>query len=226
MTSSTHEPSGSECEAARVGELALGQPLSEHHHDAAGPAERTLTEPGPIFYRSTMPNDLALVISITDRLRVYGLDVWLAGGWAEELHGMIEPRPHHDVDLLVRADSFETVDRFLSQDGIDEIEEKRFAHKRAFQVDGIMVELILVRRVSQNPRGTCAVLPQTPDRIAQPLQVSSELLTTFWGQHEYVWPADSFHDESGAPRLVSVAALRHYRNNRPPTRSIDPQAAT
>lgn len=162
-----------------------------------------------------MPNDLSFVKSITERLRTFGLDVWLAGGWAEELHGMIEPRPHQDIDLLVRGDSFETVDRLLNQDGINEIAAKRFAHKRAFQVDLVMVELILVRRVSRSPGTTCAVLPQTPGRTAQPLQASCDLITTFWGEHDYIWPADTFHDESGEPQLVSVAALRQYRNDRP-----------
>jgi len=102
---------------------------------------------------------------------------------------MIDPRPHHDVDLLVRADSFSAVDDFLNQDGIAEIAEKRFAHKRAFEADGTMVEMILVR----------------PD-----------LTSMFWGEHQYRWPVDTFEDETGKPRLVSRTALRHYRSHRPP----------
>ena len=167
-----------------------------------------------------MPNDLTFVKSITGRLQTFGVNVWLAGGWAEELHGMIEPRPHHDVDLLLQGDSFETVDRFLSEDGIDEIAAKRFAHKRAFQADGIMVELILVRPRpgSRAPQRSCAILPGVRGGTAQPRRGSCDLITTFWGDHDYHWPADTFRDESGNPRLVSIAALRWYRHNRPPTK--------
>lgn len=136
-----------------------------------------------------MPNDLRFVESIANDLRTHGLDVWLAGGWAEELHGMIEPRSHHDVDLLVRAESFTAVDRFFAQDRIAEINEKRFAHKRAFEADGTMVELLLI---------------------------DPALTTTFWGEHPYRWPTDTFDDRSGTPRLASIAALQHYRTNRPP----------
>ncbi len=136
-----------------------------------------------------MPNDLRFVEAIYDQLRSDGLDVWLAGGWAEELYGMIQPRPHHDVDFLYRAESFDDVDEFIGQGEVAEIEAKRFHHKRAFEAEKTMVELILV---------------------------SPELTTSFWGRHTYSWPVDTFGDNSRRPRLVSMAALRHYRHNRPP----------
>ena len=91
-----------------------------------------------------MPNDLRFVRDVLSRLEVAGLDVWLAGGWAEELHGLLEPRPHHDVDLLYRGESFDSLDAFLGTGAVTEIAAKRFAHKRAFELDGTMVELILV----------------------------------------------------------------------------------
>lgn len=139
-----------------------------------------------------VPNDWRFVESITDQLRSHALDVWLADGWAEELHGMIEPRPHHDVDLLCRADSFEAVDRFLNQEEIVELDEKRCAHKRAFEADETMVELILVH----------------PD-----------LTTIFWGEYRYIWPTDTFQNDTNNPRMISVSALHHYRRNRPPAQS-------
>lgn len=118
-----------------------------------------------------------------------GIDVWLAGGWAEELHRMIDPRPHHDIDLLCRAESFDAVDRFVSRARVTEITAKRFPHKRAFDAAGIMVELILV---------------------------GADLTTRFWDGFPYPWPPDTFGDPAGRPPLISVRALRHYRLNRPP----------
>lgn len=137
-----------------------------------------------------VPNDLRLVRVTTDRLLSERLDVWLAGGWAEELHGMTAPRTHHDIDLLCRADSFDAVDDWLRRTRGTEINAKRFPHKRAFEVADTMVEVILVR----------------PD-----------LRTHFWGTHQYSWPSDTFGDVTGRPPLISTNALRHYRTNRPPT---------
>lgn len=84
-----------------------------------------------------------------------------------------------------------------------------------------MVKLILVRHRPErrDPKGSCAILPGVRGKTAQPLPVSCDLVTTFWDEHDYVWPADTLHDESGEPRLVSVAALRLYRNHRPPPKA-------
>ena len=131
-----------------------------------------------------MPIDLPQIQRIVRLLEAHGVVTWLCGGWAEELHGPIAPRSHQDIDLLYRAADFELVDRFLKQRADEEIVAKRFSHKRAFVVEGVMTELILVR----------------PD-----------LTTLFWDEHEFAWPADVFAAEDSYIRLASVAALAAYR---------------
>src|SRR5215218_6961176 len=114
---------------------------------------------------SLTPTDLRHVQRVVRLLEAHGIITWLCGGWAEELQGLIAPRPHRDIDLLYRADDFELVDRFLRQAAVEEILAKRFSHKRAFVLEGVMTELILVR----------------PD-----------LTTLFWNQQHFAWPVDIF----------------------------------
>jgi aminoglycoside-2''-adenylyltransferase len=132
-------------------------------------------------------NDLTYVRRVLGLLGAHDLRVWLFGGWAEELHGVIAPRPHKDIDLLYPADDFRLADAFLSGGSVDEIAAKRFPHKRAFELDGVMTELFLVQR-----DGTGCY-------------------TRFWDQHRYDWPADTFGEAKGFP-AASVAALREFRS--------------
>lgn len=115
-----------------------------------------------------------------------------SGGWAEELLQLVPPRPHRDVDLLLPADSFVAFDRFLASAecyGWREIVAKRFAHKRAFLAQGVMVEFTLV---------------------------GSGLITNFWGDVAFHWLDPLAHsrpieiDGFTAP-LVSAANLLRYR---------------
>jgi hypothetical protein len=89
-------------------------------------------------------NDLRLVRRIVELLREGGVSVRIFGGWAEELLGLSPPRPHRDVDLLVLAHGFEQVDALIGELALDEVVAKRFAHKRAFVFEGVLVELFLV----------------------------------------------------------------------------------
>ncbi len=82
--------------------------------------------------------------------------------------------------------SFGAVERLIEVHQLDEIEGKRFRHKRAFVLDGVMVELFLVQR---DRRG---------------------LFTNFWGHHRHYWPADLPAGIAGLP-VASVAALTAYR---------------
>lgn len=136
-----------------------------------------------------MANDLALVQRVSLLLESHGVRTWLFGGWAEELHGLAAPRPHHDIDLLYPAASFETVDAFLNTGLVAEIHAKRFPHKRAFEMDSVMVEIILVRAGN---------------------------VTDFWGCYDYEWPPDVFTHAEDRPRLASPSALAQYRQIRPP----------
>jgi hypothetical protein len=73
-----------------------------------------------------------------------GFQTTLVGGWSRELLGLEPARPHSDIDLLVTDPDITRLDEWLST--LDEITAKRFAHKRAFRLDGEMVELHLVQR--------------------------------------------------------------------------------
>jgi hypothetical protein len=75
-----------------------------------------------------------------------GFEATLAGGWSRELFGLEAPRQHSDVDLVVTDADAEELDAWLSTQ--EEITAKRLPHKRALRLDGVMVELHLVRRVT------------------------------------------------------------------------------
>lgn len=100
-------------------------------------------------------NDLDFVQDVVQLLGERGVKVWVFGGWAEQLLGLDAPRRHVDVDLLYPAESFADVDELA----LPWIDAKRFAHKRAFAHDGVLVELFLVKRddlgfYTELPRGT------------------------------------------------------------------------
>lgn len=123
------------------------------------------------------------------RLERAAVMTWLSGGWAEELRGLRPPGPHHDVDLLYPAADFARVDSFLARSRkVTEITQKRFGHKRAFDADGVMVELLLL----------------------QPLTAGRHV-TIFWDRAPYHWPADVLDAASGGLRVASATALRNYR---------------
>jgi hypothetical protein len=90
-------------------------------------------------------NDLAFVERAQRLLRGRGIETWVFGGWGEELRGLIHPRPHADLDLLYPAESWDDVDALT----LDWIEAKRMRWKRAFVLEGTMVELFLVRHDDQ-----------------------------------------------------------------------------
>jgi hypothetical protein len=91
------------------------------------------------------PNDLTFVMRAVDLLAEGGSRTWLFGGWAEELRGLVPPGPHRDVDLLYPAPDFRRLDAFFLSERLDEVGDDR-AYARAFALDGITVELLLVRR--------------------------------------------------------------------------------
>ena len=130
-------------------------------------------------------NDLRFVADLVVTLRREGIDTWIFGGWAEELHGLSRPREHRDVDLLYRGDDWRRVDAFLA--GVDEVVGKRFPHKRAFMADGVLVELFLVQR----------------DRDGW---------FTLFPAREFRWPDDLFR-ETGALPVADLASVVAYRRD-------------
>ena len=123
----------------------------------------------------------AFVERVVRILRGSGLEVWVFGGWAEELLGLERPRPHRDVDLVYVADDFSAVDAL----DFDWIAAKRFPWKRAFMLEGAMVELFLVRR---DERGWF----------------------TEFERGRWDWPADVVADRGACP-VASAAAVTGYR---------------
>jgi tRNA nucleotidyltransferase/poly(A) polymerase len=73
-----------------------------------------------------------------------GFEAALVGGWSRELLGLEPPRDHSDVDLVVTDADMTQLDAWLQRQ--EEITAKRFPHKRAFLLDGVLVELHLVLR--------------------------------------------------------------------------------
>jgi hypothetical protein len=133
--------------------------------------------------------DLTFVHETVRLLQNAGISTWLFGGWAEELLGLVPPRPHHDLDLLYPADDFALVDALLvASDDLAEITEKHLLHKRAFVRLGIMTELILVR--------------STP---------GAGYSTDFSNQTRYQWPDNLLAVAAHGLRLASPEALWQYR---------------
>ena len=137
-------------------------------------------------------NNREFLKHVLERLQQHGFASLIFGGWAEELLQLAPPHPHRDVDLLLPAESFVAFDRFLaSPESYDwhEIVAKRFAHKRAFLAQGVMVEVTLV---------------------------GSGLITNFWGDVAFQW-LDPLADrrpieiDGFTAPLVSAANLLRYR---------------
>ncbi|WP_298938428.1 hypothetical protein [uncultured Ruegeria sp.] len=104
------------------------------------------------------------VRSVLFKLKDLGVSAALCGGWAEEAFGLISPREHKDIDLVVEADDFLAIDRALEAGALqNEIAAKRFAHKRAFMFLDTLVEMYLVQHRADRK------------------------VTSFWGDTEYVW---------------------------------------
>jgi hypothetical protein len=123
-------------------------------------------------------------------LRSSGLYVIVFGGWAEELQGLIAPREHADIDLLLLADSFANLDALIGTNPHvpTEILQKRFSHKRAFLYKGIMVECILVTTGGG--------------------RASSQ----YWDVHELAWPTPLVQEIAGF-EVASLKVLGFYRNS-------------
>ena len=141
-----------------------------------------------------MSDGATRVSAILKKLGAHEIHCLLFGGWAEEALGLISPRRHKDIDLLLPAATFDELDRVLRAPGaaFNEIALKRFAHKRAFLFDGIMVEIILVRRSAQTA------------------------WTLFWGDVRFEWalPLEESCRLGGSHLLaVSRENLKRYRDH-------------
>ena len=133
---------------------------------------------------------LGLLMSVIAKLRGAGLDVWVAGGWGEEMRGMREPGAHKDIDLVLRAPNFNALDDFVREHPeVRSVEAKRFSHKRAILWDGVLVEVV------------------------QADGVQCTITSFFNGRFVFHWPDDTFDDVSTDDSLpvISSSGLAAYR---------------
>lgn len=114
-------------------------------------------------------NTIEVVRQVVQDLTASGFRALLFGGWAEELLGLVTPREHADIDLLVFDADHTELDAFVQ--ARREIRGKHFSHKRAFVASNVMVELFLVR----------------------------DGRTMFWNTLEYAWPTGHAVDVDGLP---------------------------
>ncbi len=142
--------------------------------------------------KMTIINDRKYLREVLRILQDKKIEVWLFGGWAEELQGWSSPRTHADVDLLYPAPDFRRIDSFI-QNNTDwhEIVLKRFPHKRAAMFQGIMIEFTLIRK---DEKGS---------------------FTHFFGRLRFDWPKDTFRctvsPDGITVNAASRAALQEYR---------------
>jgi len=128
-------------------------------------------------------NDLSFLRWVVAFLAARRIETWVFGGWGEELRGLIHPRAHVDVDLLYPAEDWAAVDAL----DLDWIPGKRFPWKRAFVVEGVVVELFLVQR---DERGLYTQLKRRRHR----------------------WPPNVFSSRALLP-VASTSALASYRHS-------------
>jgi hypothetical protein len=130
------------------------------------------------------------LITALDLLDDAGVACHVSGGWAEDLLGLRPSGPHGDIDLIHEGVDWCAMDALLRNLplGIEEVAAKRFAHKRAFVLDGICCEIVLVQRVKGAP------------------------VTLFWGDVPFHWGQPLLHDrpairDSHSFLVVSAANL-------------------
>ena len=126
-------------------------------------------------------NDLDFVLRAVDLLWSHKVRTWIFGGWGEELRGLAPQREHVDLDLLYPARDWSRVDAL----DLAWIDGKHFPWKRAFKLDGIMVELFRADR----------------DELGWFTQLR---------RRRHDWPADVFAANGRLP-VASRDALAGYR---------------
>lgn len=139
-------------------------------------------------------NTISFLLSVVKLFEEAELPVWVFGGWAEELWQITPKRRHKDIDFLYPAAGFERLDRFIARTkDFQEIQVKRFSHKRAILYQDIMIEFLLVQGADGN------------------------YFTDFFsGRYHLAWPTDIFCYKANPRRNFQIAspqALAVYRQN-------------
>jgi hypothetical protein len=138
-------------------------------------------------------NTLDFVCNSLSRLEKTGIQVWLFGGWAEELWQICAPRAHRDIDLLYPASDFHALDDWIGlADDLEEIRGKRFSHKRAVLYRTVPIEFFLLES-----------------------QQNNHVTNFFDGRARFTWPAGTLAAQylptGDLIRLASPQALQVYR---------------
>jgi hypothetical protein len=132
-------------------------------------------------------NDVRLVRLVLADLRANGFRPLLIGGWAEEILGLVESRPHEDVDVLLLDPTIESLDAFVATRG--EVVDGHLSHKRVCLHQGVKIELFIAARAG------------------------GSFETVFWDRLTWQWPGPMQPvDVDGLP-LAPVEALRGFRSS-------------
>lgn len=138
-------------------------------------------------------NTTQTVTDVLSMLAQLGVTAALCGGWAEQAFGLVGPREHKDIDLVIESDDFSRIDQLFSSGSLqNEIVAKRFAHKRAFVVSGTMVEMYLVQ------------------------YHANQFVTLFWGDVQHTWLdplATKTWLEGASVRAVTQQNLVRFRRS-------------
>lgn len=142
----------------------------------------------------TAVNDRAFLREVFASCWQKKIGVFVFGGWAEELWGLSDLRIHNDIDLLYPAADFSMLDATIQvAKEWREILSKRFPHKRAILIQGIMVEFFLVQSNTAGP------------------------YTCFFDKVCIRWPEDIFDYKTSLlgteVNIASQSALEKYRNH-------------
>jgi len=138
-------------------------------------------------------NTLTFVCDLTQNLAAANIQIWIFGGWAEELWEMYPPRLHHDIDLLYPASDFQYLEQWIkTRPGVEYITGKHFYHKRAVKIQQVLIEFFLLESDSDGYR-----------------------TNFFKGRYQLRWPAHTLahkHLDNGYKMpLASIEALQLYR---------------
>jgi hypothetical protein len=136
-----------------------------------------------------MVNDLDVVQKVLADLQLEGFKPLLIGGWAEELLGIAQPRPHEDVDVLLVDPQIERLDIYAAERG--EVADGHLSHKRVCLLEGAKVELFIAHGGS------------------------GSLETLFWDRFRWTWPANMEPVVREGLPVAPVEALRCFRDSFP-----------
>jgi len=85
------------------------------------------------------------LIDIVRYMESNGLMIIIFGGWSAELLDIEKSRPHSDIDLLMIDETFDNLTKLIAHNKWDIV--KSYSHKKAFIVDGVMIEVFLVKSI-------------------------------------------------------------------------------